>query len=240
MNEIQKAGSNLEHDIVNDNLLDIVAEISNPILESIGENIPVVGLFLKGIKAFNSIKDEFLMQKVGVFLNELSTMSQSERENFVNKMNDDPIFGQKAGAFIVTALDRLDFQQKAVYLARASKFFERGDINKNTFIRIKGILEGIELIDIEHWIERGIGYHPNKEEDVGFSAFISAGVLERIFDFNHIINPGRGKPHDLRRVLQIRLSKLGAVFFKILIDQHFDEDDKWQYEHFVKSNRGKV
>lgn len=233
MKELESAGSAFESDAAKDNLKDIISDLGSATLESVGENLPGIGVVFKIGKALSSIRDYELMNKALTFLYELSKMSAESREKLIKKINSDPIFGQKFGTFILTAIDRHDFKEKSAFLAVACKFYERGDMSKENFIRIKTMIELNDLIDLKGWVQKTMiingkiayGIHGISSETL--QKFIFTGVVRVGYHFDKI------KPKDksginntiTSEVIRHNLSSVGRLLMNILSDVPLNPED---------------
>lgn len=233
MKELEQSGAALESDIVKDNLKDIIAELSQPILDTfgkaIGENIPGLSWFFKGMKAYKAVRDQDLMNKVIAFLYEADKMDQRTRKKLVDKVNDDPIYGQKFGAFVLVALDRYDFAQKVQFLVNALKFYERGDISKHTLIRFNAAIKDLHLMDLEQWINDHELPSSNISE-VGKQMFMSHGLIQTTFNFQPLTKDHTkddyGRNYRTQNIMKTKLSDFGNLFFHVLKDMEITDFDR--------------
>jgi len=236
MKELEQSGSALESDIVKENLKEIIFDLSQPIVETIGqaigENIPGLSIFFKGAKAVSAIRDQDLMNKVISFLNEAEQMDHIKRKKLVDKVNKDPIYGQRFGAFVLVALDRYDFAVKAKYLARALKFYERNDISKITLIRINSAIQQIQLMDLEDWTkDRNIA--TTNISSLAGENFISNGIFELNYNFQPLTKDHNrdhiGKNYRTNNIVKVKVTSFGYLFFFILKDIEITDYERKVY-----------
>jgi hypothetical protein len=216
MKELEEIGSALEAEIVKEDLRGIIGDLSETSIQAIGEGIPGLSMLFKFHKAFLSIKDYFLMDKVLVFLSEMSKMPTDSRKELISKINTDPIYGQKFGAFVLTALDRHDFAEKSVYLARACRLYENNSLNKEQFILIKSMIENLHLVHIKRWMDSyGLSF-PNDSDDA-YNHFLSNGVIKTEYKFNELLRKKADQEFDInRKVVKTSLTHLGRVLYHIV------------------------
>lgn len=182
MKELERVGVALEEDLVADNLTDVVVELSNfsigQISKEIGTEIPGVSYFVNAVKIFNSIRDLRLMEKVNAFLFDWGKIDKQARTKFTDKMENDPIFGQKAGAFIISALDRFDFSIKAKYLVKLCKSYGEGYFSKETFVILTKAIDILSVFNIQRFLaDEEFNLLNIQYSDDQFSEFLNAGVL---------------------------------------------------------------
>jgi len=222
-NDIAVLGAVIEDDIKKDDLkmlLDIGEENS----DTFRDNIPGLAVFNQFKKMYTGIQDYFLMKKVSKFLFEISSMSAESRVNLVENINNDPVYGQKFGTFLIAALDRHDFEGKAVYLARVCKYFENGYISKSTMIRFKGLIEQIDLQDLDNLKYNGFSGEgfPSHNNDVALYQFQALG-LTRVRSGSELLSSG---PLSLDRMVsrrnevQIDITSFGTKFVQVINDFH--------------------
>jgi hypothetical protein len=233
MKELEQAGSSFEADAAKDDLKDLIGDLASSTIEDIAENLPGFGMIFKVGKTIQSIRDYQTMDKVLTFLNEMSSMSKDKRENLINKINTDPIYGQKFGAFILTAIDRHDFKEKSKILATACKFYERGDMNKDNFIRVKSIIEFNELSDLLKWKEKSAEYGQysaiGSVPVVAKERFVLSGILQVQYNFDKIkqMTESRSvlssKSSITSQVVRHEFTNLGRLMIKIMKDEKLDD-----------------
>lgn len=220
-NDIAVLGAVIEDDIKKNDLktlLDIREENS----DTFRDNLPGLAVFNQFKKMYTGIQDYFLMKKVSKFLFEISSMSSESRVNLVDSINNDPVYGQRFGTFLIAALDRHDFEGKAVYLARVCKYFENGYISKSTMIRFKGLIEQIDLQDLDNLKYDGFSGEgfPSHYHDVALYQFQALG-LTRVRSGGELLSSG---PLSLDRMVsrrnevQIDITSFGREFVQVIND----------------------
>jgi hypothetical protein len=225
--DINILGTSIEEDIRKKNLVKLLDQQEKNIA-TITDNIPGLSIFNQIKKMFTGVQDSFLIQKVYKFLFELSSMSTESRVSLIDKINDDPVYGQKFGTFLIAALDRHDFVPKSIMLARVCKYYEAEEINRSTFVRFKGI---IQQMDIEDLVKLKYSYHqifgyPDKRDDISLYQFQTMGLIQ-IRSGSELIVSGR---IELNRVdynqIQVNLTKFGIVFIKVINDYQLVDSEQ--------------
>ena len=120
--------------MVKEDLKELLIDVRDKITKEVLNQIPGLASFLSVKKIFTGVQDYFLIKKVYAFLFELSSMPLESRVTLVEKINADPIYGQQFGIFLILALDRHEFEQKAIMLARICKYYEMKVLSKSTFV----------------------------------------------------------------------------------------------------------
>lgn len=225
MNQLDDIATSVEADVAKENLKELIAERVDDILEQITGITPGLSIVAKLGKIYSSVRDYYLIEKCVMFLSNLSSLNYDERKHLIDKINNDPIYGQKFGKFIILAIDRLEYAEKAVFLARACKFYEREDITKDLFIRLKSIIEKVELSDLN-----GLGYdeqfgyygYPSRFNRPGLYQFQSLDLVvfeHTVSDFkNYESLRHLGKFSDVSKPSEPKLTKLGKLLIHITND----------------------
>lgn len=227
MKELEQAGAGLEAGILKEDLKDLVADLSNMPLQELGENIPGLSYFFKGMKAVGAFRDYQLMNKVLEFLNELSKMPTEKRKSLVDKINSDQVFGQRFGTYLISAIDRHEFAQKSVYLARACKYFERGDIFKTDLVKLNTMIDNLHLQDMLEWMHAEYITIPKSEKEPAYNSFLANGVIMREYDFNEIgksikNNVSRISMATQDKIISSKLTAHGSALYSIIRDEELD------------------
>jgi len=233
MKELERAGAKFEEDAAQEHLMDITSDLLQITAQSIGETLPGIGVIFKIGKAAHSIRDYATMEKVLAFFYQLSSMDKKKRLSLIKKINEDPIYGQKFGTFLLTAIDRHDFKEKSVYLATACKFYERGDMSKNNFIRIKTMIESNDLMDLEEWMSPNNYRLGDKNiiPPLAIQKFLSTGIISQNYNFDAIsgsrIEKSVRVTNRIRTqdVIKYKLTSLGNLLLSILLDKEISEID---------------
>lgn len=227
LKQLDEIGVAFEADIAKEDLKEILAEQTDDLIETITGFVPGLSVFIKLRKAYKSIKDYFLISKIFRFLTDISSMSSVERNTLIGKINEDPIYEQKFGTFLITALDRLDFVDKASYLARICKFYGKGQISKSQLIRFKGFIEKIELEDLKKcsYLYEGNGPYysfPSEFRDPPLFMFQALGIVkithyeDDFNDFRVLESAGLGR--DTTSPQKPTLTDLGEIFIAVIND----------------------
>jgi hypothetical protein len=240
MNQLTELAASVEADVAKDNLKELIAEKADDVMESLTGITPGLSIVAKLAKIYHSVRDYFLMEKIVAFLTDLSSLKVSERKSLIGKLNDDPIYGQKFGKFIIIAIDRLEYIDKAIYLARACKFYERGDISKELFIKVKGIIEKVELAHLKrlgYEEENGYCGYPQRFNSEGLYLFQSLDLVV----FEHTISDFKeysqlktfGMDRDVSQPKNPELTELGRILIHIIKDLSFG---RWLKDSSIRHN----
>lgn len=185
MGKDTKRGSALINAIKSESVVDLSKEyaeygldmlIDSDVLKDIPFINTAVGLF----NAVGSARDYILTEKLVRFLTQFSDLSESEREDMVDKLNEGDKFTGKAGGRIIEIIDKMESEDKPELAAKFFKAFAREEINFSEFRRVLGALERIPAFDIPTLANFSIC---GISESVGMDqslliAFVNAGLGE--------------------------------------------------------------
>lgn len=121
------------------------SKTNNELLKS----IPVLKQIVDGLNLYDSIRDRFLINKLGVFFNELDSISWTERTKFVDKLTNESNL-ERLCEQIIIYLDRCDSLEKAEIMTKLFKAFVIEEINFNDFARCCSALDRITIIDLKY------------------------------------------------------------------------------------------
>lgn len=113
------------------------------------KNIPFVSTVVGIFSTIGSVRDHMLANKLLRFFSQLSEISQEERINMVEKLNEDDKFSGRVGATIIEILDRMESQKKPELAAKCFAAFARNEISYEELRRILFALERVPSFDIE-------------------------------------------------------------------------------------------
>lgn len=151
MNEITNIENSLEASTAKDDLLDIIGGAADYSLENflkMGDGIPIVSYFTKGVKATLAIRDFLFMEKVIEFLKEVGKESTANRKKMIDKIQEDSDYSEKFGKVSLIALERYDELAKAKYLGLAAKYLARENIAFSLYKRLAFVIDRMYVTDM--------------------------------------------------------------------------------------------
>ncbi|SQI42059.1 Uncharacterised protein [Leminorella richardii] len=117
MTEDTKRGSALVSALKSDEVVELGKEyaelgVDSLIESNILESIPFVNTVVGLYKTTNSVRDQLFSEKVIRFLTHFSDLSDAERSNMTERLNEDDKFAGKAGARLIEIIDRMERADK--------------------------------------------------------------------------------------------------------------------------------
>ena len=92
------------------------------------KDVPLVNTVVGIFSEVGSVRDQLLATKLLRFISQLSEISLEERNEMVDKLNEDDKFSGRAGAAVIEILDRMESQKKPELAAKdevSSSFYQR-------------------------------------------------------------------------------------------------------------------
>jgi hypothetical protein len=177
----------------------LVETISSSDLTNIGKDILEIGVdriltdgLLKEIPVINvatgfwktgiAIRDYRFITKLLHFLNESSKLTLKQREEIINKLEDDK-YQSEAGEKLISIIDNLETKSKAKLIGKAICLFGNDIISRDEFWRISFIIEKLPTSDInalKNWKETDL----NKVEHIRKHLYMSVGLGWFVLDMS--------------------------------------------------------
>lgn len=176
--------TNLENSLIeiigDKGFFDIISDAGEIILDAsmtdgILKDLPIIGTIVKLYKSGVGIKGYIFVKKLNRFLTALKDVPKEQREDFVNRINDDPEFKKKVGESLILILDRLDSIDKTDYIAKAFKKYMEEHISYEMFLRVSSAIDRSFLPDL--LLLKDTGDPKNFDSDMILN-LSTAGLLE--------------------------------------------------------------
>lgn len=143
------------------------------------KNIPVIGWVFKTVGVVDKIKTKFLVQKILLFLNELSSITDRERELFEKKYFSTEKEMESFYEVLLISIERLNHLEKAKILSTLFKCLIKNEIDKSFFLRTINVVEGIYIDDLMKYLDGKLffKYSEDYQEADPTQIFLSYGLL---------------------------------------------------------------
>ena len=211
----------IESIITKDKSLDLITDLTDfsikNVLDSPLKDFPIIK-HIVGITKFGmSIRDNFLIKKILLFLKETEKIEQVKKEKFKRKIESDRKYGNKVGEHLVIILDRYDHLTKAKYLAKVFSAYLDEKITYEDLLRLSFSIEKAFISDLNNL---KLYYDKNLEEteDYKLQNLYQCGLVS--FRFNRISSFVIDQ-YDTQSVNYVR-NELGLLLCKIISDYPFD------------------
>lgn len=192
MTDLNKLGESFEASIAKDDLRDIIGELGDSLIDAlspVGESIPGVSYLFKLMKASNSLRAMFEMEKVIKYLREISTMDAADRAKVIDELNQNTKSRSEFGKHTLILLERLDHSLKAKYLASAFFYLGRKDINENLYYHFGAILERIFISDLRYITDpKKRGDFNLNSNSASVSHLQSLGLVKATYELKNLNN----------------------------------------------------
>jgi len=143
----------LESVIKNSDLSSLVTEYGELALDSIIDDgvlrdFPVVGTVIGLMKFGSSINQHFTAKKLYKFLFELKDISQKQRNEKINEINNSKKYQSSVGELIFEFLDKIDSDGKPEIIGRLFKAVIEEKIDFNEYLRLTHIIKTAFYFDL--------------------------------------------------------------------------------------------
>ena len=182
--EEEKLSKSLKETIINSDLSEVGIDFSEVLIDSVLKegvlkDLPIIGSLTKIWKAGVTVRDTLFLKKLLLFLNESSKLTEKQRESIIVNLEDENYYSNVGGK-LISVIDRLEDNEKAIILGKAFKEFGKGNITKDEFWNISFVIDKLplkQILSLKDW-NRNFLHNLNP---LYSNLYISAGVL--LFDY---------------------------------------------------------
>jgi len=132
---------------VAENVIEALIDVS--LDDGLLKDLPLIGTLLAVGKVGFSIRDRLLFQKIGKFLNEVATLTWSERARAVCELAGTEGKQEKVGALLLDMLDKADMEEKPRLLGKLFVAMGRGEISSEDYLRMVTMINGVYIGDLQ-------------------------------------------------------------------------------------------
>ncbi|EMY3089793.1 hypothetical protein ACLFME_005389 [Klebsiella quasipneumoniae] len=148
-----KNGRALVKVLSSDELSDLKKEYAEIGIDSLLDSgilkeIPLVGTLLGLYNVVDSVRDHIFTEKIFRFLTEFSELSEADRINMIDRLNEDDKFAGRAGERMLEIIDRIESEEKPELVATFLKAFSRKEISFEELRRLLSALERLPSFDL--------------------------------------------------------------------------------------------
>lgn len=176
---------NLLNVVKSDQIKEITKDLTEVTIDAffsdgILKDIPIVGTFFNLYNLSQNISNSFFTKKILKFLFELSSISNKERLNFIEQL-DNENESAKIGEKILIIINKLDDVDKATILGKLFKLTIEGKIEMQTFMRLSFMVDRVYLEDLK--VLRDNEYLENIDNDIKHN-LSQVGILNQTIKDN--------------------------------------------------------
>ncbi len=183
-----------------------IDEVSN---SELIKKLPIVGIVLAGYNTYTSIRDFQFLKKIGIFLFELSKVTQVERTKWLSKL-EDPIERKHAGEVIIELLDKVISGKKAEILGIFFRQHIQGKISIQQYITIGEMTAAVYLDNLRYFLKTD----EKSLDEIG-------GNVEILLSTGFLFRGGSGFGGNYFPNKQPNHSEIGKLIYKVLEGENF-------------------
>lgn len=129
-----------------ENIVDL--SLKNIIDSELIKKIPIVGTIVSTYKIGTSISDYIFLKKLLHFLNELHKITDSDKEEMLERLNSDEEFSNSVGENLIQIIDKCDDIRKAKIIAKLFNAYVKRGISYTEFYSFSLIINHSYLFDL--------------------------------------------------------------------------------------------
>jgi hypothetical protein len=142
------------------------------------KELPIIKWVIKPFSIIDRIKTEFYIKKLQIFLINVSDLTIEEYEDFISKTNK--IETEKLNKFLLITIDRINSEEKSVFIGRLFKLLVQKRIRNQVFLRSVNIIESLFIDDLCKFLSKEFYFsstHSLFEVNINQS-LVNLGLLE--------------------------------------------------------------
>ncbi len=197
---------------------DVAAEYAQAALdalhaEDILGHIPVVRTALAAANAVGSLRDHLLLKKIGIFLYAISSIPSADRRAMVQKLHEDPVFGENLGEHLIELLDRLDGRRKPAMVGAVFAAYAFAQVDAKTVRRLNWAVQNLPIAEIDSL--RALAAFNQKTVDNR----TPRGARPDRIAMQSLSNAGLAEPEFLPNDTWYQLNEVGRIFLELELDR---------------------
>ncbi len=134
-------------------LLDLITNTADIVVDAVMEGgllgeIPLFGLVFKTGKVAKNVTDRIFVEKVGSFMQPVSTVSDEAREKFRQRIENDSSYRREVEETLLLLLDRQDHLGKPPMLGKLFLRHMEGNLSYDEFLRLARCVDRASVQDL--------------------------------------------------------------------------------------------
>lgn len=143
------------------------------------KNLPVVGWLVKSVGVVDKIKTKFLVNKILIFLKNISSVSEEDLRSFEKKHLSNQKSIDNFYESLLISIDRLNHLDKSILISSLFKSLIHAKINAAFYLRSANIVESIYIEDLKEYLTGRLVFRYteiHEKADIN-QTFLSFGLL---------------------------------------------------------------
>lgn len=150
-NDTTELSRSFEETLANPDMAEAFMEAGDRALEQLFpalDHVPLLKWFKAATSTVTSVRDYLLIKKITAFLGGLRSLTPGQRAETIHRLDQEPAYARRAGEALITILDRIDSETKAVWVARALRAYAAEHIDATQLMRLNAVIERVLLCDV--------------------------------------------------------------------------------------------
>lgn len=207
---------NLLNVVKSDQIKEITKDLTEVAIDTffndgILKDIPIVGTFFNLYNLSQNISNSFFTKKILKFLFELNSVSNKERLNFIEQL-DNENESAKIGEKLLIIINNLEDVDKATIIGKLFKLAIEGKIEMQTFMRLSYMVDRAYLEDLK--VLRDNEYLENIDNDIKHN-LSQVGILNQTIkdsrDHEEYVYKTTGKRQFYPPKFEYKISDYGNI-----------------------------
>jgi DNA-directed RNA polymerase subunit F len=116
-------------------------------LAELAAEVPILKWIIAASKTVSSVRDFFLIRRIKAFMSDFKSLSPKKRREVIQKLDNEPAYAKRAAEAVLTLLDRVDSDVKAVWVSRGLRAYAAGNVTGEQLMRLNYAIERLLVVD---------------------------------------------------------------------------------------------
>lgn len=197
--EGHEAASSFRKTIENSEATNALIEAGDKAVEHFSDlagEVPILKWIVAAGKAVSSVRDYLLVKRIAAFLADFQAISPEDRRKVIDRLDREPEYAKRAAEAVLTLLDRVDSEVKAVWVSRGLRAYAAGSITAAQLMRLNWAIERLLICDAEE-IKEAFGRNAGDRGRMwGQSPYALAALSAGLASFDAQWEAGLIRPTD--------------------------------------------
>lgn len=195
-----QAGTSFRETIENSEAANALIEAGDMAVDHLTDlagEVPILKWMVAIGKTFSSVRDYFLVKRIAAFLADFNALPPQERREVIDRLDQEPAYAKRAAEAVLTLLDRVDSEAKAVWVSRGLRAYAAGLITTDQLMRLNWAIERLLISDAKE-IEKAYKWmHAEPRRTWGQQPYALAALSVGLASFDAQWEEGATRPTEL-------------------------------------------
>ncbi|WP_114341793.1 hypothetical protein [Rhodanobacter denitrificans] len=159
--------------------------------------VPILKWIVAAGKTVSSVRDYFLVKRIAAFLADFQAISPEKRRVVIDRLDREPEFAKRAAEAVLTLLDRVDSEVKAVWVSRGLRAYAAGLVTSAQLMRLNWAIERLLICDAREIVSAFEWVRAEPRRIWGQSPYALAALSVGLASFDAKWEEGATRPTEL-------------------------------------------